>query len=185
MNDESSDEVIIREACESDLNDVLFVEREAFGSDEVPDLVRNLLADPSAKPLLSLLAYRGDCAVGHILFTKAHLDPDTSLSISLLAPLAVVPAAQKQGIGGKLIEAGLKILKESGVEIVFVLGHPEYYPRHGFNTAGIHGLHAPYPIPKINADAWMVQELRSGIIGHVKGTIICANKINEPQYWRE
>jgi putative acetyltransferase len=185
MNMESRSKVMIREASASDLSDVLYVEREAFGSVEVPNLVRDLLEDSSARPLLSMLAFEGDQAVGHILFTKAILDTDDSLSISILAPLAVVPSRQKQGIGGKLIETGLKILKASGVELVFVLGHPEYYPRHGFSPAGIRGLHAPYPIPEKNAGAWMVQELRSGIIDRVKGAIMCADKMNEPQHWRE
>ncbi|WP_439346592.1 GNAT family N-acetyltransferase [Vacuolonema iberomarrocanum] len=63
----------IREATESDLDDVLRVERAAFGSEEEPELVRNLLVDPSAKPLLSLLAVEEGRAVGHVLFTNASL----------------------------------------------------------------------------------------------------------------
>ena len=50
--------------------------------------------------------------------------------------LAIVPDAQKQGIGGKLIEQGLEFLSKSRVDLVFVLGHPEFYPRYGFKPAG-------------------------------------------------
>ena len=176
----------IRKASYSDLDSVLSVECAAFGHDKEAGLVSDLLEDLSASPALSLLAFDGDQAVGHILFTRALLEgAERTVSVSLLAPLAVVPQAQKKGIGGRLIDEGVKRLKASGVDLVFVLGHPEYYPRHGFQPAGVHGLNAPYPIPDIHADAWMVQELGSGVIGSVHGKVVCADALNRPEYWRE
>ena len=178
--------MLIREASDSDLNDVLTVERLAFGRDEEAELVRALLSDASAKPILSLLAFKDDLAVGHILFTAAHLtNQQNTTAIALLAPLAVVPDAQKQGIGGKLIERGLQLLSRSGVDLVFVLGHPEYYPRHGFKPSGCLGLEAPYPIAHEHSDAWMVQALRPNVIGSVHGKVICADALNKPEYWQE
>ena len=74
----------IREASSSDLEDVLLVERAAFGSDQEAELVTNLLGDPSANPVLSLLAFKDDRPVGHILFTKAHLrNNQNTVSVSL------------------------------------------------------------------------------------------------------
>ena len=176
----------IREAVETDLNDVLLIERLAFGYDKEANLVRDLLHDHSARPLLSLLALKNDRAVGHILFTKARLSgtQDTA-SIVILAPLAILPDAQKQGIGGKLIEKGLELLSTSGVDLVFVLGHPEYYPRYGFKPAGNLGFEAPYPIPDVHANAWMVQGLRSGVIDTISGKVICADALDKPEHWRE
>ena len=180
------DHIDIREATVSDQNDVLSVERKAFGYDKEAELVRDLLYDPSAKPILSLLAFRDNRAVGHILFTAAHLmNSPTKVSIALLAPLAIVPDAQKQGIGGKLIRRGLELLSESGVELVFVLGHPGYYPRHGFKPAGILGFEAPYPIPEEHADAWMVQAIRENVIDSVRGKVVVADALNKPEHWRE
>lgn len=176
----------IREAVETDLNDVLSIERLAFGYEKEAELVRELLHDPSAKPLLSLLALKKGRAVGHILFTSAHLsDSKDAASIVILAPLAIVPDFQKQGIGGKLIEHGLALLSKSGVDLVFVLGHPEYYPRYGFSPAGQIGFEAAYPIPDEHAGAWMVQALRSGVMGTVSGKVICADALNKPEHWRE
>ena len=176
----------IREAVETDLNDVLQIERLAFGYEKEADLVRGLLYDLSAKPVLSLLAFQKNRALGHILFTTARLSgSQDSASIVILAPLAIVPDAQKQGIGGKLIEKGLELLSKSGVDLVFVLGHPEYYPRYGFKPAGDLGFEAPYPIPDVHANAWMVQALRSGLIGSVSGKVICADALNKPEHWRE
>lgn len=178
--------VKIRKAVQSDLNDVLSIERLAFGEDEEAELVRNLLDDPSAHPALSLLALENDRAVGHVLFTKARLsNTKNPPSIVLLAPLAVMPDAQKQGIGGELIERGLALLTEAGVDLVFVLGHPEYYPRHGFKPAGHLGFEAPYPIPDENKEAWMVRALRPGVIGTLSGKVVCADALDRPEYWRE
>lgn len=66
--------MFIREAVESDLDNVLSVECTAFGSNEEANLVRDLIGDASAKPSASLLAFQDDRAVGHILFIKAHWD---------------------------------------------------------------------------------------------------------------
>jgi putative acetyltransferase len=179
-------ELLIREAMETDLNDVLQIERLAFGYEKEADLVRDLLHDPSAKPVLSLLAFQKDRAVGHILFTTAQLSGSQySVSIVILAPLAIVPDAQKQGIGGKLIKKGLALLSTSEVDLVFVLGHPDYYPRHGFKPAGNLGFDAPYPIPEVHANAWMVKAFRSGVIGTVNGKVICADALDKAEHWRE
>jgi putative acetyltransferase len=70
-----------------------------------------------------------------------------------------------------------------GVELVFVLGHPSYYPRHGFEPAIRLGLMAQYPISP--EEAWMVRALRPGVIGQVRGTVVAADAMNRPEYWRE
>jgi putative acetyltransferase len=179
--------LIITESAKSDLKDVLFVEQQAFGGNDEAELVDNLLQDKSAEPSLSLLAYAQGEAVGHILFTKAILESDKeSPEIYILAPLAVIPKYQNKGIGGMLIKRGLEMLKEMNVDIVFVLGHPGYYPKHGFiNDAAKFGFDAPYPIPEKNADAWMIHELKPGFIENYAGKVLCAKAMDKPEYWRE
>ena len=169
----------------SDMDDVFYVIRAAFDSDEEANLVRDLLGDTSAQPVVSLLALQEDRPLGHILFTRARLEPDVSLSISILAPLTVVPRAQNKGIGGKLVVFGCQVLSKSGTGLVFVLGHPAYYPRFGFKPAGNLGFDAPYPIPAENTDAWMVKPLRSGTIDSYRGKVMVADAFNKPEYWRE
>ncbi len=178
--------VEIRESGDSDLQDVLSVERKAFGRDSEAELVKALLDDDSAKPILSLLAFKNNHTVGHILFTTARLiGSRNNASIVILAPLAVIPDAQNQGIGGRLIKAGLRQLSESDVDLVFVLGHPKYYSRHGFSPAGCLGFEATHPIPDEQADAWMVQALRPEIIGSVSGKVICSDELSRTEHWRE
>ncbi len=178
--------MIIREAKDTEVSDVLLVEKEAFGYDKEANLVNDLLSDPSAQPFFSILAFDNNKAIGHILFTSACLEgTQKGTSISLLAPLAVLPDYQKQGVGGKLIAHGIKLLTAAGIDLVFVLGHPDYYPRYGFKPAGVQGFEAPYLIPEEHANAWMVQELRSGIIGSVSGKVKCAHMLDKPEHWRE
>jgi predicted N-acetyltransferase YhbS len=181
-------DLIIRPSNESDLADVLRIETKAFEEEgpEIADLVHGLLHDPSARPILSLLAIQDDQPIGHILFTKARLGPsDPSISAVILAPLAVIPEMQRKGVGGCLIRKGLRLLTDRDIDLVFVLGHPTYYPRHGFQPAGVLGFEAPYPILEKDKDAWMVQQLRRDVIGNVKGKVRCADVLNHPEHWRE
>ena len=178
--------IIVKASQDSDLDDVLQVESFAFGNDKEADVVRNLLKDDTASPCISLLAFDDDKAVGHILMTTARLDDaDMPVSVMLLGPLAVIPEAQNQGVGIALSNAALDEAKSQDVDLVFVLGHPDYYPRFGFVPAGQYGFDAPYPIPPQNAPAWMIKELREGLIGKVRGTVKCAKSFDSPEFWRE
>jgi predicted N-acetyltransferase YhbS len=179
----------IRKALKSDWQPISDVVMAAFGNaqgEEIADLITDLLQDPSAHPLLSLIATSRDQVVGHVLFTKTRIkSAQQRVSSAILSPLAVHPEHQNQSIGGELIKAGLKQLQAAGVELVFVLGHPDYYPKYGFSAAGIRGFNAPYPIPPENADAWMVRELHPGALERVSGQVSCADTLSDPKYWRE
>lgn len=175
----------IKEANEADREIVYAIEEQAFGEKDEAVLVEKLVADPTAQPLLSLLAYEEQQAVGHILFTKGKLiGAEEELSVMILGPLAVIPAYQKQGIGGLLIEEGLKRLRERKTDLVFVLGHIDYYPRHGFRPALPQGFLPPYPTKKGLEDAWMVLDL-SGQKKAMKysGQVRCSETFMLPEYW--
>ena len=179
----------IRRSIESDQAKISNIHSETFGKKKGPEiaaLVSGLFHDPTAQPLLSLVAEDNGRMIGHILFTKASIKGAPELvSVRLLAPLAVLPEVQNQGIGGLLIQEGLERLKGEGVKLVFVLGHPDYYPRSGFIPAGVFGFEAPYPIPEEHAGAWMVQELHAGVMGRIKGRVACSQVLNQPEHWRE
>ncbi|WP_316897859.1 N-acetyltransferase [Pseudodesulfovibrio indicus] len=176
--------MIIRETTERDRETIYRVEALAFGHEKEAKLVDSLLDDPTARPHLSLLALEDVRAVGHILFTAGDI-VGSSRKVSLLAPLSVAPEAQGRGVGGRLIQAGLARLAEAAVDLVFVLGHPSYYPRHGFVPAHTYGLEAPYPIPEEHLDAWMVQGLHPSALENVRGKVVCAAALDRPEHWRE
>src|SRR5204863_5720749 len=89
---------------------------------------------------LSLVAEDG-AIVGHILFTPVGVEDRGRHVLGMgLAPMAVLPNRQRQGIGSRLVRRGLDILRERGCPFVVVVGHPEYYPRFGFEPASGHGL---------------------------------------------
>ena len=92
---------------------------------------------------VSLVAELNQRIAGHILFSRMWIDSaGGSLSAVALAPMAVLPEHQSQGIGGQLIVHGLDLLRSRGERIVIVLGHPDYYPRFGFSTERAHALEA-------------------------------------------
>ena len=179
----------IRQSIESERSEILNIHGQAFGKDKglvIAKLVNDLFDDETAMPILSLVGVENDKLVGHILYTKVIVaEAESSISAQILAPLAVLPDEQKKGIGEKLINEGLRMLKENGTELVFVLGHPTYYPRCGFIPAGKQGYEAPYHIPEEHAEAWMVQELNGDVLKNNSGIVQCSIVLNEPQHWRE
>jgi predicted N-acetyltransferase YhbS len=179
----------VRKAEEPDRQAIVDLVMGAFGPAEGPEVVRliaDLEVDASAQPVLSLVATLYDRVSGHVLFSRAWVETEErELSATILAPLAVHPEFQNAGIGGQLVMAGLRHFAERGMDLVFVLGHPDYYPRFGFAEAGVRGFEAPYPIAAKNAGAWMVLPLRPGILGAFRGRVRCAEALNDPRYWRE
>lgn len=177
----------IRETNTGDFNDIMQVEEKAFGYHKEAQLVADLLGDKSAEPMVSLLAFYQGEAVGHVLFTRAYFQgqPESPM-MHILAPLAVKPEFQRQGIGGMLIKVGVQRLREIGSNLLFVLGHKEYYPKYGFMPqASRLGYPAPYPIPDEFSDCWMVQPVSESGFQVGQGTIRCADELNKPEHWRD
>ena len=182
-----SERVFIRKTTAEDFDAVMDVEKSAFGYDKEARLVAGLLDDRTAEPMVSLLAFLNGEAVGHILFTRAVFEGcEDSPMMHILAPLAVKPGFQRQGIGGLLIKEGLRLLQQGGSELVFVLGHKEYYPRHGFTPCAARlGYAAPYPIPEEYDACWMVQSLGEAGFGAGRGKVKCCEVLNRPEHWRD
>lgn len=177
----------IRETKAEDIHDILEVEEQAFGYDKEAKLTKELLSDESAEPIVSLLAFYGQEAIGHILFTRAYFEhPENQPMMHILAPLAVKPEYQRQGVGGLLIKAGIQVLQKKGSNLAFVLGHKEYYPKYGFLPGAERlGYPAPYPIPEEYSDCWMVQPVCPHGFESGKGKIKCSDVLNRPEHWRD
>ncbi len=121
-----------------------------------------------ATPNVSLVAEDEDAVIGHILLTPVILDGREDLDLMGLAPMAVVPDRQRQGIGSRLVQAGLAACRERGVGAVVVLGHPDYYPRFGFEPAARFGIRSTWDVPE---DVFFVLELVPGSLDGAAGTV--------------
>jgi putative acetyltransferase len=157
-------DVTIRTEIVADHSMIREVNEAAFGGAEEADLIESLRRDGVV--LLSLVAAVGSRIVGHILFSRMSIDtPSGAAAAVALAPLAVLPGYQRQGIGGKLIREGLDRLRGLGERYVIVVGHPGYYPRFGFSTAP-RSLESPFP-----PDAFMVLQLMPGVLDRIQGRV--------------
>ena len=122
-----------------DFDAIFGVVERAFGQPGEARLVSDLRG--TVEPWISLVALERDTVVGHVLFTPVHTEgPGDSTPAIALAPVAVEPARQGDGIGSRLVRAGLAACRDIGELLVFVLGHKDYYPRFGFGPAGLDGF---------------------------------------------
>jgi putative acetyltransferase len=121
----------------------------------------------SCKEYLAFVAVEDGVVVGHILFTPVTVDGSDVTGMGL-APMAVLPSHQRKGIGSRLVRHGLDHLRQSGCPFVIVLGHPEYYPRFGFEPASRYGLVSQWEgVPE---EAFMVAVLAPGTLPKEGGT---------------
>ena len=158
--------VIVRPEQPGDRAFVRAVNLSAFDTRAEADLVDALREQ--ANPVVSLVAEEGSHVVGHIMFSPVALAGHPELRIMGLAPMAVVPAHQREGIGSALVRAGLERCGELGFGAVVVLGHPAYYPRFGFRPSTTYGVRSEYEAP---ADAFMLIELQPGYMHGASGTV--------------
>ena len=140
-------ELTIRPQQVRDYGPIATILTQAFEQSDEAKLVERLRGSNSYVSDLSLVAEINQQVVGHILFSYAKLEGDYSQLVLVLAPLAVAPPFQGQGIGGKLVRHGLQTARSLGNSLVTVLGHPNYYARFGFEPAEKYGIQSPFPVP--------------------------------------
>lgn len=158
--------MIVRPQRPEDAADIRRINELAFDQRLEADLVERLTA--ACPDALSLVADDDGAVVGHILFTPVVIERAGDSIIGRgLAPMAVLPDRQRQGTGSALVHRGLDILREGGCPFVMVVGHPEYYPRFGFERASSHGLHSQWE--GIPDEAFMVRILDAAAMKDVSG----------------
>ena len=133
------------------------VNRAAFETPSEANLVRALREQ--ATPVVSLVAADGDSVVGHIMFSPVTLSSHPDARIMGLAPMAVAPSRQRQGIGSALVRAGLEECRRLGFIAVVLVGHAEFYPRFGFVPGSRFALGCEYDVPD---DVFMALRLDEG-----------------------
>ena len=163
--------MLIRPEQPEDIAAIHRVVEQAFGQPDEANLVDKLRAN--GKTIVSLVAVENVQIVGHILFSEATLDATTIIG---LAPLAVLPSSQKQGIGTLLTKAGIDASRAAGYTAMVVLGHPEYYPRFGFVPASRFGIRSAYDV---RDEVFMALELQPGALANCAGVAKYQAEFNE------
>ena len=157
---------MIRLETAEDLEAIQHVNRLAFGPDVEAQLGDALRDGGFIRA--SLVAEVEGAVAGHILFSHLPIMAETStIPAVALAPLAVLPKFQRQGIGTALVERGLQVCRQQGHQIVVVLGHPKFYPRFGFSAKLAQRLASPY-----SGEAFMALELAPRALDGVVGTVV-------------
>jgi len=159
---------IIRPYRDEDGAAVYRIHERAFGGGEEAELVEAIVHDYAA--VCSLVAEQEGAVVGHILYTALDIEPAPSPQRRLLAlaPLAVLPEYQRQGVGDALTRESLRQLGVADWDGVIVLGHPEYYPRFGFGSASRYGIQFPGEVP---AASFMALPLIEGALDGCDGVV--------------
>jgi putative acetyltransferase len=157
--------MLIRPERPSDIARVRAINTLAFGQPLEAALVDRLRRN--CGDALSLVA-EDESVVGHILFTPVALrSGDRDIVGMGLAPMAVHPERQRHGVGSALVRHGLEILRQRACPFVVVVGHPEYYPRFGFERASRRGIRSQWD--GIHDEAWMVVILDAPVMSGVSG----------------
>jgi putative acetyltransferase len=158
--------ISVREERPSDRAAVRAVNEEAFGQPLEANLVEALHQARAA--IVALVAEREETIAGHILFSPVSVEHAHGRRLAGLAPMAVVPALQKQGIGSMLVGEGLARCRAAGFDGIVVVGHPGYYPRFGFVPGHTLGLRTEYDVPP---EAFMALALPGRSLEGVSGLV--------------
>jgi putative acetyltransferase len=158
---------LIRPEQSGDFDPLRALLRASFGREAEARLVDRLRA--SGKIAVALVAEEKERILGCVVFSKIVTDAEAGeVSALALAPLAVLPAFQRLGIGSALVSAGLERCRLERHSRVLVLGDPIYYSRFGFVPAARFGLKCPFPAPD---NSFMAIELEPGAFAKASGTV--------------
>jgi len=138
--------VLIRREIESDYPAIASVVKAAFRSDDEAQLVSAIRASENRIPELSLVAADDHSIVGHVMVSWGTLrDGSKDHRVAILAPLAVLPSRQREGIGTRLVETVAAAADQRGEPLLLVQGDPRFYGRVGFEPAAPYGISQPLP----------------------------------------
>jgi putative acetyltransferase len=163
----------IRDERADDADAIRRVHLYAFGGDVEVRLVDFLRS--RGKAIVSLVAVEAGDIVGHVLFSPVTIDGAQSARALGLAPVGVLPAFQRRGIGSSLIRDGIDRCASAGFDLVVLVGAPAYYSRFGFQSAKPHGLDNEYGVN----EEFMVLELREGSLERARGLVRYGPEFNE------
>ncbi len=177
--------MLIRTAALEDEDSLRNVYRAAFAADQwepIAALAVDLLRETTVPEVIKLIAEQDGRIIGHVAFSPVSLASTGNPLGYILAPLAVEPAAQRSGVGSKLVHEGLQQITDSAGGIVFVYGDPNYYGRFGFVPVSPEQHQPPFPLEF--PDGWNAWDSQTGQPPTSdSGPIRCVGSLNKPELW--
>jgi putative acetyltransferase len=140
----------IRPELPDDIDAIADLHRTAFGGPAEAELVDAIRRSAFFVPGLSLVADLNGQVVGHVLLSRVDLvSPSGDRTPFLaLAPIAVAPMHQTNGVGTLLMRAATALAQARGEEAgIAVLGSPEFYRSFGFRDSAEFDITGPWPSP--------------------------------------
>ena len=174
----------VRQATVADGEAVRTVALAAFAEAEarvVSQVAVSLLAEESSPPILTLVAEVDGAVVGFVSYSPLISADTGGVVAAVLAPLAVHPEHQKQGIARQLIEQGCDEVSHRGVDVLLVYGDPAFYGRFGFT----HEHATPYvpPYPLTMPEGWQALVLPGGTAATTPVCVECARTLCDASLW--
>ena len=156
----------IRSEEAGDEEGVRQVLRSSFRRDAEVTLVDQLRSHDKAT--ISLVAICDGEVVGHVMFSPITVQYAFAGFRGLgLGPIGVRQEYQNNGIGVMLVQRGIETCREMSIDVVFVLGNPDFWGRFGFTEARQYGLSSEY-----NAESsFLVLELNPQSIKRLRGVV--------------
>ncbi|MGF1738143.1 GNAT family N-acetyltransferase [Photobacterium satsumensis] len=165
--------MLIRSEAPADIMPIDSLLKFVFETEAEAELVMRLREN--GKRTLSLVACNDDGElVGYMCFSPVMLDGEDH-NWQGLAPMAIKPEYQRQGIGLAMIEEAKQTLAELGYPVIVVLGHSDYYPKAGFAPAAPQGIQCSWPVPE---EAFMILEVVPGAMDGKTGMISYSEEFN-------
>jgi predicted N-acetyltransferase YhbS len=142
-------------------------------------LAKELLNRTASEDLFVFVAVEDDEIVGAIIVTRMPTEKEAELFV--LAPVAVAAKNQGKGVGQKLIEYGIKELKEAGIKVLVTYGDPKFYSKTGFQQITEDMIQPPFKLTQ--PEGWLAQALDQNPLQKMEGKCSCASALNDPRYW--
>ena len=168
----------------TDVNAIGMLIETAFSDEEnkvIMNLVEELHHETTNPSIKSLVAEVDNQVIGYVSYSPIFLKSDSGISGYILAPLAVSPEHQKQGVGSNLINAGIDMLTKDGVGVLLVYGDPAYYGRFGFNEEIGHSFLPPYTLQY--PFGWTGMMLNNTPVPEQSIKFECVAALSKPDLW--
>ncbi|RLA06134.1 MAG: GNAT family N-acetyltransferase [Gammaproteobacteria bacterium] len=155
---------------------------DSEGADEgllIGDLVGELMTTTEDKDMFGFVATDNDKIIGSVFFTRLKFENNNNVFI--LSPMAIMTDYQGKGIGQKLINFGIKTLKENNIKWLFTYGDIKFYSKIGFKL--INDKQALPPFKLTYPEGWLAQSLIGDDITKITGKSSCVKALNKVVYW--